>query len=287
MLYLYQIGAKMVVKTIDKFCKLLEIKGYSQSTIDNYKNHLLTFKNLFQFSSWSDLSDKELLNNAYLQITKKQMAFNTQKQCLSALNLFFKEMFNRDVRFKALAPNRTPSYLPVVLAPSEVKDILNKTKNVKHKAIISVIYGLGLRSAELLNLKIEDIDGARNVVLIKNGKGKKDRVVMLSQRLKLQLREYFIKYKPTVFLFEGQKGGKYSQSSLQQVIKQAVKRAKINKVVTAHTLRHSFATHLLENGTDIRVIQKLLGHNDIKTTQIYTRVSSAIIQQIKSPLDYL
>ncbi len=277
----------MVVKTINKFCKLLEIKGYSQSTIDNYKSHLLTFKNIFTFNDWSNLTDKELLNNVYLQITKKQMAFNTQKQCLSAFNLFYNEMFNRDIRFKALTPKRTPSYLPVVLAPNEIKTMLNKTNNIKHKAIISTIYGLGLRSAELLNLRVSDIDGARNVVIVKSGKGKKDRIVMLSEKLKLQLRRYFIKYKPSVFLFEGQQRGKYSQSSLQQVIKQAVKRAQINKVVSAHTLRHSFATHLLENGTDIRVIQKLLGHNDIKTTQIYTRVSSAIIQQIKSPLDYL
>ena len=277
----------MVVVTINKFCKLLEIKGYSKSTIDNYKYHLQTFANLFQFIDWVDMSDKQLLNNAYLQITKKQMAFNTQKQCLSALNLFYKEMYNRDIRFKALSPKSKPNYIPVVLSPQEIKEMLLQTKNIKHNAILATIYGLGLRSAELLDLQISSIDGNRDIVLIKNGKGNKDRIVMLSPKLKLQLRTYFKTYRPKVYLFEGQNHNRYSQSSLQQVVKQAAKRANIKKRVTAHTLRHSFATHLLENGTDIRVIQKLLGHNDIKTTQIYTRVSSAIIGKVKSPLDFL
>lgn len=277
----------MIRVTIDRFCKLLEIKAYSQNTIDSYKTHLVTFSNLFQFSDWSELSDKDLLNNAYLQITKKNMAFNTQNQCLSALNLFYKEMFSREVRFQSLSVKRRPDHMPAVLSLIEIKSMLNRTSNIKHKAIIASIYALGLRSSELLNLKIADIDGSRNVVYIKNGKGKKDRIVMLSPKLKLQLREYFKKYQPKVFLFEGQKGGKYTQSSIQQVVKQAAKRANIRKAITAHTLRHSFATHLLENGTDIRIIQKLLGHKDIKTTQIYTRVSSAAIEKIKSPLDLL
>ena len=277
----------MVAITINKFCKLLEIKAYSQSTIDNYKNHLLTFTNLFQFEDWSELSDKELLNNVYLQITKKDMAFNTQNHCLSAFNLFYKEMFNRDVRFKSLSIKKRPDHIPVVLSLIEMKSILDRTKNIKHKAIIASIYGLGLRSSEVLHLKIIDVDGSRNVVYIRNGKGKKGRVVMLSKKLKLQLRDYFKIYKPKVFLFEGQNGGNYTQSSIQQVIKQAAKRANIKKNITAHTLRHSFATHLLENGTDIRIIQKLLGHKDIKTTQIYTRVSAAVIENIKSPLDLL
>ncbi len=277
----------MLTIAINKFCKLLEIKAYSQSTIDNYKNHLLTFTNLFQFADWSELSDKELLNNVYLQITKKDMAFNTQNQCLSAFNLFYKEMFNRDVRFKSLSIKKRPDHIPVVLSLIEMKSILDRTKNIKHKAIIASIYGLGLRSSELLNLKIIDVDGSRNVVYIRKGKGKKDRVVMLSKKLKLQLRDYFKIYKPKVFLFEGQNGSNYTQSSIQQVIKQAAKRASIKKNITAHTLRHSFATHLLENGTDIRIIQKLLGHKDIKTTQIYTRVSAAVIENVKSPLDLL
>jgi len=277
----------MLTIAINKFCKLLEIKAYSQSTIDNYRNHLLTFTNLFQFEDWSELSDKELLNNVYLQITKKNMAFNTQNQCLSAFNLFYKEMFNRDVRFKSLSIKKRPDHIPVVLSLIEMKSILDRTKNIKHKAIIASIYGLGLRSSELLNLKIIDVDGSRNVVYIIKGKGKKDRVVMLSKKLKLQLRDYFKIYKPKVFLFEGQNGGNYTQSSIQKVIKQAAKRASIKKNITAHTLRHSFATHLLENGTDIRIIQKLLGHKDIKTTQIYTRVSAAVIENVKSPLDLL
>ncbi|WP_299114150.1 site-specific tyrosine recombinase/integron integrase [uncultured Winogradskyella sp.] len=277
----------MITKEISKFCKLLEIKGYSQNTIDNYQSHLKTFANLFQFSKWADLSDKELLNNAYLQITKKSMAFSTQRQCLSALNLFYQEMYDRTIRFKAISVKKMPDNLPIVLSLSEMKLLLNRTDNIKHRAMMACLYGLGLRSSELLNLQISDIDGSRNIVIIRNSKGKKDRIVMLSNKLKLQLRKYFKAYKPKMYLFEGHKGGKYTQSSLQKVIKQATKRVSVKKNITAHTLRHSFATHLLENGTDIRIIQKLLGHKDIKTTQIYTRVSSAFIENIKSPLDLL
>lgn len=165
--------------------------------------------------------------------------------------------------------------------------MLKATQNIKHKAILTTIYSLGLRVGELINLKIIDIDGDRNLVTVRKGKGYKDRIIMLSPVLKKLLRMYFKKYRPTEYLFEGKIGGKYSTSSVRKILGKSTKIANINKEVVPHSLRHSFATHLLENGTDIRVIQILLGHNSIKTTQIYTKVSNTLIHQVKSPLDFL
>lgn len=154
--------------------------------------------------------------------------------------------------------------------------------------MLSMIYSCGLRRSELLNLKPTDIDSKRNVVIIRQSKGKKDRITPLSPRILEILREYYLVHKPKSYLFEGQEPGTiYSEQSLQSVLKQALQKCKINKPVTLHWLRHSYATHLLESGTDLRYIQELLGHNSSKTTEIYTHVSTKNIQQIKSPFDDL
>ncbi len=178
--------------------------------------------------------------------------------------------------------------MPNVLSKEEVKAILEAHGNIKHKAMLSMIYSCGLRRSELLNLKFSDIDSKRNIVLLKNAKGKKDRIAPLSPKILELLRNYYKDYKPSVWLFEGQiKGEHYSEKSLQSVLKQALQKAGITKPVTLHWLRHSYATHLLESGTDLRYIQELLGHSSSKTTEIYTHVSTKSIQQIKSPFDDL
>jgi integrase/recombinase XerD len=178
--------------------------------------------------------------------------------------------------------------LPNVLSKEEIKLILNAHSNIKHKMMLSLIYSCGLRCGELLALKPVHIDSKRNLVMLKNAKGKKDRITPLSPKILEMLREYFKVYQPTAYLFEGQKAGtSYDARSLQQVIKQAVQKAGISKPVTLHWLRHSYATHLLESGTDLRYIQELLGHNSSKTTEIYTHVSTKSLQQIKSPFDDL
>ncbi|KFC60290.1 tyrosine-type recombinase/integrase [Flavobacterium gilvum] len=154
--------------------------------------------------------------------------------------------------------------------------------------MLSLIYSCGLRCGELLALRPIHIDSKRNIVLLKNSKGKKDRIATLSPKILEMLREYYILFKPTTYLFEGQtKGQPYDNRSLQQVLKQALKKTGIKKTATLHWLRHSYATHLLESGTDLRYIQELLGHNSSKTTEIYTHVSTKSIQQIKSPFDDL
>jgi integrase/recombinase XerD len=175
-----------------------------------------------------------------------------------------------------------------VLSKTEIKAILSIQMNIKHRTMLSLIYSCGLRRNELLSLKIQDIDSNRNIVIIRQSKGKKDRIVPLSPKILILLREYYQYYKPTVFLFEGfKKGSRYSESSLSQVLKKAVKKTRINKPITLHWLRHSYATHLLESGTDLRYIQELLGHNSSRTTEIYTHVSTKNLQSIKSPFDDL
>ena len=178
--------------------------------------------------------------------------------------------------------------LPNVLSKEEIKLILNAHSNIKHKSMLSMIYSCGLRRSELLNLKFSDIDSKRNIVLLKNAKGKKDRITPLSPMILTMLREYYIAYKPKTWLFEGQAPGQpYSEKSLQSILKQALQKTGITKPVTLNWLRHSYATHLLESGTDLRYIQELLGHNSSKTTEIYTHVSTKSLQQIKSPFDDL
>jgi integrase/recombinase XerD len=178
--------------------------------------------------------------------------------------------------------------LPNVLSKEEVKAILESTKNIKHRAMLSLIYSCGLRCGELIHLKPTDIDSKRNLVIIRNGKGRKDRIVPLSPKILDLLREYYKSNKPKIYLFEGQfEGIMYSDRSLQLVLKQSLQTANIKKPVTLHWLRHSYATHLLESGTDLRYIQELLGHNSSKTTEIYTHVSTKSLQQIKSPFDDL
>jgi integrase/recombinase XerD len=178
--------------------------------------------------------------------------------------------------------------LPDILSRGEVENLLKGITNLKHKSMLSLIYACGLRRSELINLEIRSIDSARKLLIIKEAKGKKDRVAPLPESMIEMLRTYYKAYKPKRWLFEGfNESEKYTESSLQQVFKQAVEKAKIKKHVTLHTLRHSYATHLLENGVDLRYIQEILGHKSSKTTEIYTHVTSKSIEKIKSPFENL
>jgi len=175
--------------------------------------------------------------------------------------------------------------LPTVLSQQEIIQILKSVRNIKHKAILSSIYGCGLRISECINLKIEDIDSENNRIWIRNSKGRKDRLTLLPESLLILLRNYFIEYKPTLWLFEGPQEKQYSVSSIRNIFRRAKAKAGIRKPATVHTLRHSFATHLLENGTNLRYIQELLGHSSSKTTEIYTHVARSDLTSIISPLD--
>ena len=204
---------------------------------------------------------------------------------MNALKLYFKTIHEKNIDIDKIHRPKREKVLPNVLSKEEVFKIIDLTKNLKHKTLLALIYSAGLRISEALAMKPNDIDSARMLIHIKNAKGKKDRYTLLSEKILLLLREYYTIYKPKEYLFEGQFGGQYSSRSAQTILKEAVKRAGINKPVSLHTLRHSFATHLLESGTDLRYIQDLLGHSSPKTTMIYTHVSSTSLKKIKNPFD--
>lgn len=270
------------------FNTLLKIKKYSPNTCNSYIGLLTVFQDfLGNQTPIERLEDYYLFQKIGEFILKKSYAYTTQKQLLSAIKLFLFEMHKRDVDFQKLQPRKPQQTLPKILSLEEVTALLNATKNSKHKAILATMYSLGLRSGEVINLKISDIDKNRNCVFIEQSKGKKDRIVPYPDALKPILRKYYLEYKPKVYLFEGQKNTTYTTSSLRAVFNAACKRVNITKHVTCHNLRHSYATHLLESGTNLRVIQNLLGHNNIKTTLVYTKVSDRSITNTNSPIDFL
>jgi site-specific recombinase XerD len=197
-----------------------------------------------------------------------------------------KEMHNSQLDLGTLRPRKPQRVLPEILSLQEIKRMLAATQNIKHRAMLTTIYALGLRSGELITLKIVHLDGDRNRIFVQNAKGKRDRLLPFPASLKTLLRTYYKEYKPKVYLFEGREG-QYAPESLRAVFKAAVKRAAIRKKVTLHSLRHAYATHLLEAGTDLRIIQELLGHNTIKTTMLYTHVSNKNLLNVTSPLEFL
>ncbi len=273
---------------IEKFKQWLLSKRYSPSTIKTYSEALKSFLIFFREKPIGEITNEDVIvyNNEY--ILKNKLSSSYQNQIVNAIKLFFQTI--RDTKMivdKIHRPKRS-KVLPNVLSKEEIKLILNAHSNIKHKMMLSLIYSCGLRRSELINLKPQDIDSKRNIVLLKNAKGKKDRITPLSPIILEMLRNYYNGYKPKIWLFEGQiVGEQYSEQSLQSVLKQALQKAGITKPVTLHWLRHSYATHLLESGTDLRYIQELLGHSSSKTTEIYTHVSTKSIQQIKSPFDDL
>jgi integrase/recombinase XerD len=227
-----------------------------------------------------------LYNNDY--IIKHNLSSSYQNQIVNALKLYFRAVQDKIIDIEKVHRPKRAKVLPNVLSKEEVKMILEAHSNIKHKTMLSLIYSCGLRCGELIALQPVHIDSKRNIVFIKNAKGKKDRIVPLNPKILEMLRDYYKIYKPKEYLFEGQVAGtQYSEKSLQSILKQALQKAGSTKPVTLHWLRHSYATHLLESGTDLRYIQELLGHNSSRTTEIYTHVSTKSIQQIKSPFDDL
>ncbi|GAA4147142.1 site-specific integrase [Sphingobacterium kyonggiense] len=273
---------------IARFKQWLRSKRYSENTINTYSEALKSFLVFYRDKAICEITNEDVIiyNNEY--ILKNNLSSSYQNQIVNAIKLFFRTILETKIEIDKIHRPRREKKLPNVLSKEEVKAILNAHSNIKHKTILSLIYSCGLRCGELLALQPFHIDSKRNLVLIKNAKGKKDRIAPLSRKILEMLREYYKVYKPTTYLFEGQiKGQPYDARSLQLILKHALQKAGITKPVTLHWLRHSFATHLLESGTDLRYIQELLGHKSSKTTEIYTHVSTKNIQQIKSPFDDL
>lgn len=276
------------IAQIEKFKQWLRSKRYSDSTLSTYSEALKSFLVFYREKPIADITNEDVImyNNEY--ILKNNLSASYQNQIVNALKLFFRTVQNKVIIVDAIHRPKRSKLLPNVLSKEEIKLILNAHSNIKHKTMLSLIYSCGLRRSELLNLKPTDIDSKRGIVIIRQSKGKKDRIAPLSLKILEILREYYVISKPKIWLFEGQNAGEqYSEYSLQSVLKQALQKVGNTKPVTLHWLRHSYATHLLENGTDLRYIQELLGHSSSKTTEIYTHVSTKSLQQIKSPFDDL
>ncbi len=262
-------------------------KRYSQSTIDSYSKVLSVFFVYFNTKSLESITNDDVVYFNIHYIIERKLSATYQSQFINALKLFYELINDKKIDIDKLVRPTKPFQLPKVLSEDEVGDIINAAPNLKHKSMLSLIYSVGLRRSELLNLKKTDIDSKRMVIVIRNAKGMKDRIVPLSPIILEMLRSYYLEYKPKEYLFEGQYGGQYSERSLGQVFKVAARLAGIKKNVNLHMLRHSYATHLLEAGTNLRHIQELLGHRSPKTTQIYTHVSKEQLGKIVSPFDKL
>lgn len=277
-----------VSEKIIEFKNWLRSKRYSESTIRTYTDAIKTFLRYYSGKPITEITNDDvvLFNNHYILANNYSASF--QSQVIGAIRLFYRIVEQKTIDLETLHRPKRAKRLPNVLSKEEVKLILSASRNLKHKAMLSLIYSCGLRCGELLRLEPMHLDSNRGLLIIKGAKGNKDRVSPLSQKTVEMLKEYLNACKPKRFLFEGINPGEpYDDRSLQQVIKQCVLRAGIKKPVTLHWLRHSYATHLLENGTDLRYIQEILGHKSSKTTEIYTHVSNKNLQQIRSPFDFL
>lgn len=261
----------------------LKARAYSNKTIKAYIYYNERFVKHANKSPRAMTAQDITSFLAHLAQTKSA---STVALAFNAINFYYKTVYRRSICDGIKYPKR-PKLLPTVLAKAEVKRMIEETVNPKHKTIIQLLYGTGMRVSEICSLKMRDIDFERNLIHIRCAKGAKDRMGMLPQTCRdILLKQKAIK-SPAAYVFTGRSGGKINQRTIQEIIKQAAARAGINKRVSPHTLRHSFATHLLESGTDIRYIQKLLGHSKLQTTERYTHVADSALSRIASPLELL
>jgi integrase/recombinase XerD len=264
----------------------LKLKRYAANTARVYCNLFERFIN-YHLEIPVNRLDENNIQEYLIHIVDEGRSSSYQNQMINAIKFYYEVVLGMPNRFYAIERPRTASKLPDVLSLEEITSMIKLCSNIKHKCIISLLYSAGLRRAELLNLELTDILSDRMLIKVRSAKGNKDRVTILSPLLLRQLRVYFLASRPKKYLFESPNQEKYSATSVAIIIKKAAKKAKINKTVTPHMLRHSFATHLLESGTDLRYIQGLLGHESSKTTEIYTHIATNVIKDIKSPLDSL
>ena len=262
----------------------LELRKYANNTVKTYVACFEAFINFYRNMELMSINENDI--RSYLQKLIQEKKSNSYiNQAVNSIKFYYEIVLGMPNRFYSVERPRSEQTLPKVISKEEVFSIINCINNIKHKCIVSLLYSAGLRRSELLNLKITDIDSNRMLIRVQGAKGNKDRMTLLSKTLLEDLRIYFKEYKPKKWLFEGAKGNAYSGESVVKIIKQSSRKAKITRNVTPHTLRHSFATHLLEAGTDLRYIQTLLGHSSSKTTEIYTHVAINSFDMIKNPLD--
>ncbi|MDT7831068.1 tyrosine-type recombinase/integrase [Flavobacteriaceae bacterium S356] len=269
----------------EEFLLFLKRKRYSENTIKTYCSFLSEFIGFISPKLLDNVEFEDIKRYINFLVNSKRVSSSTQNQAINALKCYYQNMLRWERFAISIERPRKEKKLPKVLSEQEVLKMIQVCDNLKHKLILSLLYSAGLRMSELLGLKKEDILYDKNLIFVRNGKGKKDRTMVLSDRIQQLLSIYLDTFKPKYFLFESLKRTKYSSSSVNKIVKSMAKKAGIHKNVSAHMLRHSFATHLLEQGLDLRYIQQLLGHGSSKTTEIYTHVSSKALSKIKSPLD--
>ena len=278
--------AKLRANPETYLAKLRELR-YSTNTIDSYTFMFKEFINYYPDKELGDITEEEIIGYLQYLVTERKISTSYQNQAINAIKFYYERVLGGRRKVYLIERPREEKFLPEVLSQEEVTALLNAIDNLKHKAVLMTIYSGGLRISELINLKIKDIDSNRMQIRIEQGKGKKDRYTLLGQKTLEVLRSYVKQYQPREWLFEGVNYGPFSETSIKKALKTALEKTKITKHVTPHTLRHSFATHLLESGTDLRYIQSLLGHQSTKTTEIYTHITVKGFDQIKNPLDRL
>ena len=270
---------------LNDFYLYLKGKRYSTSTLQTYTFFVADFINFYTKKALEELTNRDVELFIEKVFIERNYSVSSQRQFVSALKLFIVFYPQTKINDLVLERPKRSRQLPSVLSQEEVLSIIQSTQNLKHRAIIALLYSCGLRISELINLKLADFHIERKQLIVKNGKGRKDRYVSLADSFLPLLSNYYNSYKPKIYFVEGQNGGNYSAESVRQFLRKSCLKAKIKKNVTPHTLRHSYATHLLENGVDIRYIQSLLGHAKPETTMIYTHVKRKDLMDIQNPLD--
>ena len=276
---------KSPVKIPKEYADLLVQRRYSSNTISTYTNYFADFLRYFKDRELEGIKTEEINQYILALIKENNISGSQQNQRINAIKFYYEKILLRDKTVHIIERARKERKLPDVLSKDEIFQMISNTKNIKHKSMLALMYSCGLRRSEVIELKIRDIDSKRMLIKIRGAKGKKDRFVQLASSTLRLLREYYTLEKPQVYIFEGQSKQKYSTSSIVSNVKNAAKRVGIKKRVYPHMLRHSFATHHLEQGTDLRYIQEWLGHSSSKTTEIYTHVSIATFDKFKNPID--
>jgi integrase/recombinase XerD len=271
-----------IPKYLDLYRKDLMLKNYAETSIENYVSQVKQFL----YTKESEFTEPSKINEQSIKYwLLESKSTNGRKHRISALKLFYKLTIGQPMKLKSIEYPRSDKKLPIVLSVDEVQRMFNICENKKHKVILALLYSCGLRVSELINLKKEHIDYSRKIINVIQAKGNKDRQVMLTDSIIPLLEKYYTEYNPNQYILNGQNSLRYSERSVGEVVKQLALKAGIeNKRIYTHLMRHTSATHMVENGIDINLIQKLLGHSNVKTTNIYTHISHNLISKIQSPL---
>ena len=277
--------AKVIKKIPDAYTELPVRRRYSENTIKVYTHFFCDFINYFSHKKIDELTEDDIRKYQNYLVSKKKVALNTQNQAINAIKFYYEKVIGNEKKNYYIERPRKSKILPTVLSEDQVLDLIEATANLKHQCLIVVLYSAGLRVGELIGLRKHDVLFEKNLIFVRSGKGKKDRTTILAESTAVLLKEYLKEYKPNYWLFEGADRKQYSRTSVNNVIKASAKKAGIGQSISSHVLRHSFATHLLEQGIDLRYIQTLLGHHSSKTTEIYTHVSMKNLQNVKNPID--